>query len=77
MTVPEHPVGNKNVGQPYQTHLTTKADLITSYAQTRSGFLSLALEKNRQATPFITQARALKALASTLALPTEFHTRFL
>jgi Restriction endonuclease BsobI len=74
MTVPEHPVGNKNVGQPYQTHLTTKADLITSYAQTRSGFLSLALEKNRQATPFITQARALKALASTLALPADLLT---
>lgn len=71
MTVPENPVGNKNVGQPYQTHLKTKIDLITSYAETRSGFLSLALEKNRQATPFITQARALKALASTLALPAD------
>jgi hypothetical protein len=75
MTVPEHPVGNKNIGQPYQTHLKTKADLITSYAQTRSGFLSLALEKNRQATPFITQARALKALVSTLALPADLLTQ--
>lgn len=69
MTIPEHPVGNKNVGQPYQAHLTIETDLITSHAETRSGFLSLALEKNRQATTFIIQARALKARASTLSRP--------
>lgn len=74
MTVPDLPVGNKNVGRPYQTHLKTEANLITTYAETRSGFLSLAQEKNRQATPFITQARALKALASTLARPADLLT---
>jgi Restriction endonuclease BsobI len=74
MTLPQHPVGNKNVGQPYQTHLKTAVDLITSANETRSGFLSLALEKNRQATPFIAQARALKAVALTLSLPVDLLT---
>ena len=54
-------VGNKNSGQPYQMHLNTKADLITSQIETRAGFLELALEKNRQATPFIAQARAQRS----------------
>jgi hypothetical protein len=71
MNAPRYPVGNKNVGQPYLAHLKTEVDLITSYAETRSGFLSLALEKNRQATPYVTQARALKAAASTLAQPAD------
>jgi Restriction endonuclease BsobI len=67
-------VGNKNSGQPYQIHLSNKADLITSHVETRSGFLELALEKNRQATPFITQARALKAVASPLVRPADLLT---
>lgn len=66
-----HPVGNKNTGQPYQSHLSTKIDIITSHTKTRAGFLELALEKNRQATPFITQARMLKAVASPLARPAD------
>ena len=37
----------------------------------RAGFVSLALEKNRRATPFVEQARALKVAASTVAAPTE------
>ncbi len=69
MTLNENSVGNKNSGQPYRTHLDTQADLITSSIETRSGFLALALEKNRQATPFITQARALKAAVLTLSRP--------
>jgi hypothetical protein len=69
MTLNENSVGNKNSGRPYLTHLHTKADLITSSIETRSGFLELALEKNRQATPFITQARALKAAVLTLSRP--------
>ena len=64
-------VGNKNSGQPYQMHLNTKADLITSQIETRAGFLELALEKNRQATPFIAQARALKAAVLPLSQPIE------
>lgn len=71
MTVMGQPVGNKNSGRPYQAHLEGKADLVTIYAETRAGFLELALEKNRQATPFIAQARALKAVASPLVRPAE------
>jgi len=74
MSATENSVGNKNSGQPYQVHLSNKADLITSHVETRSGFLELALEKNRQATPFITQARALKAVASPLVRPADLLT---
>lgn len=48
-------------------HLTSDKDLVTSYEATRAGFVSLALEKNRRATPFIEQARALKIAASKAA----------
>ncbi len=74
MTAVGQPVGNKNSGQPYQIHLNSKVDLVTSHTETRAGFLELALEKNRQATPFITQARALKAAVLLLANPAELLT---
>jgi hypothetical protein len=74
MTAAGQPVGNKNSGQPYRIHLNSKVDLVTSHAETRAGFLELALEKNRQATPFITQARALKAAVLLLANPAELLT---
>jgi hypothetical protein len=68
MTVMGQPT---DAGQPYQTHLRAKIDLITRPAATRAGFVELALEKNRQATPFITQARALKSIASSLERPAD------
>lgn len=74
MTPPKYPVGDKNSGEPYKTHLSSKTDLITSHAETRSGFLLLALEKNRQATPFIDQARALKSIASELSKSSDLLT---
>jgi type II restriction enzyme len=55
----------------YRKHLSGKADLVTTYEETRSGFVALALEKNRRATPFIEQARSLKAAASQAATPAE------
>ena len=39
--------------QPYFNHLKSSEDLITPHEATRAGFVSLALEKNRKATPFI------------------------
>jgi hypothetical protein len=69
MTTTRNFVGNKNSGQPFQRHLSAKADLITSQTDIRAGFLELALEKNRQATPFISQARALKTEALRLSQP--------
>jgi hypothetical protein len=49
---------------PYKNHLDTYESLITPYAETRAGFIALALEKNKKATPFIEEAKALKVIAS-------------
>lgn len=47
--------------RPYLQHLKSADDLVTLYEATRAGFVAFALEKNRRATPFIAQARALKS----------------
>ena len=39
--------------KPYRQHLTSSDDLITPYEAIRAGFVALALEKNRRATPFV------------------------
>jgi hypothetical protein len=57
--------------KPYRRHLKSSDDLVTSYEAIRAGFVSLALEKNRRATPFIEQARALKVAASSARSPIE------
>jgi type II restriction enzyme len=44
-------------------------DLETTYAAKLSGFLEIALRKNREALPYIDEARALKAIASTYKTP--------
>lgn len=54
---------------PYKAHLQTSDDLFTSPEATRAGFVALALEKNRRATPFIQEARTLQALASVAQKP--------
>src|SRR5216117_1080912 len=52
-------------------HLKSSKDLETTYEAIRAGFVALALEKNRLATPFIEQARSLKAAASRVKGPRE------
>lgn len=54
---------------PYQHHLQSSDDLVTTYAATRAGFVALALEKNRRATPYVAEARALQAAASSAQTP--------
>ena len=49
---------------PFNNHLKSYESLITPYEETRAGFISLALEKNRKATPFVEEAKALKVFAS-------------
>lgn len=49
---------------PLNNHLKSYEDLITPYEETRAGFIALALEKNRTATPFVEEAKALKVFAS-------------
>jgi len=57
--------------KPYYQHLNSSDDLVTPYAAVRAGFVALALEKNRRATPFVEQARVLKAAASRTKTPIE------
>ncbi|EDX75200.1 hypothetical protein MC7420_2204 [Coleofasciculus chthonoplastes PCC 7420] len=57
--------------KPYYQHLNASNDLVTPYAAVRAGFVALALEKNRRATPFVEQARVLKAAASRIKTPME------
>jgi len=59
------------VAKPYLQHLRSSRDLETPYEAVRAGFVALALEKNRRATPFVAQARALKAAASTAKTPAD------
>jgi len=55
--------------KPHRKHLSGGSDLITTYEEIRAGFVALALEKNRRATPFVEQARSLKAAASQAKTP--------
>ena len=55
----------------YKNHLTSSDSLVTPYEATRAGFVALALEKNRKATPFVNEAKALKANASIANTPNE------
>ncbi|MDY0118931.1 MAG: AvaI/BsoBI family type II restriction endonuclease [Bacilli bacterium] len=54
---------------PFNNHLKSYESLITPYEETRAGFISLALEKNRKATPFVEEAKALKVFASKAKIP--------
>ena len=53
----------------YLRHLSTNADLVTAPEEIRSGFVALALERSRRATPFVEQARALKISAMDAKRP--------
>src|ERR1039458_2376702 len=55
----------------YLDHIKSSKDLETTYEAVRAGFVALALEKNRRATPFVAQARALKAAASKAKTPAD------
>ena len=56
---------------PYPEHLSSSADLVTAPEEIRSGFVALALERSRRATPFVEQARALKISAIRAKRPSE------
>lgn len=60
--------------RPYQSHLRSSDDLVTSYEATRAGFIALALEKNRRATPYIAEAKALQEAASKARTPADLLT---
>lgn len=54
-----------------QSIITKATDLVTSREETRAGFISMALEKNYIAVPYVEEAKALKALASRVFKPIE------
>jgi type II restriction enzyme len=56
---------------PFRSHLQSAASLVTPYEQVRAGFVALALEKNRKATPYVEEAKALKTLASQVKNPAD------
>ena len=53
------------------SYLSSYNDLITPYEETRAGFIKLSLEKNKKATPFVEEAKALKVLAAKATTPVE------
>jgi len=53
----------------YHRHLHSSDDLVTTYEAIRAGFVALALEKNRRATPHVAAARALREAASQATMP--------
>ncbi len=56
---------------PYRRHINSSTDLETTYEATRAGFVALALEKNRRASPFIAEARALQEAAFQARTPSD------
>lgn len=55
----------------YLNHLKSSNDLITDYEATRAGFVALALERNRRATPYVAEARTLESLVSVVKYPVD------
>ena len=58
----------------YTKHLSKFEDLMTTYAETRAGFISIALEKNKRATPYVEEARILNSKISNVAEPNQLIT---
>ncbi|MBI1832159.1 MAG: restriction endonuclease [Planctomycetes bacterium] len=53
----------------FQRHLKNMHDLVTTPQNTRAGFIALALERGRRATPYVAEGRDLKINASTATNP--------
>jgi len=52
-------------------HIKIFEDLTTTYNETRAGFIAIALEKNKRATPFIEEAKVLKNRIKNLSKPSD------
>lgn len=51
--------------------ITSASDLVTSREQTRAGFITFALEKNKKASPLVAEAKSLHAMAKVAKTPAE------
>jgi len=49
----------------YTNHIKAASDLVTQREATSAGFIQMALERSRRATPYIEEARVLKVAASS------------
>ena len=58
----------------YNNIITCADDLVTSYEQTRAGFIEAAIAKGYKAKPYIEQAKTLKSLASEATTPMDLLT---
>lgn len=56
----------------FNRFITKATDLVTTYEQTRAGFLSIALEKNIVGDPYVKNALAFKAMVKGTTCPDEF-----
>ncbi|MCM1134457.1 MAG: hypothetical protein NC400_02680 [Clostridium sp.] len=56
----------------FNCFITKPQDLVTTYEQTRAGFLNIALEKNIIGDPYVKNALAFKAMAANTTGPDEF-----
>lgn len=56
----------------FNQFITKASDLVTSHEQTRAGFLSIALEKNRLGDPYVKNALAFKAMVKGTKTPRDF-----
>ncbi len=56
---------------PFREHLVNSASLETQVPAYQAGFISLALEKTRRATPFVDEAKKLKVIASNALNPAD------
>ena len=59
--------------KPFRRHLNSAQDLVTTAQNTRAGFIALALERNRRATPMVAEGRDLKVNASQAQSPLELR----
>ncbi|WP_199302682.1 AvaI/BsoBI family type II restriction endonuclease [Oscillatoria sp. FACHB-1406] len=55
----------------YRNYLQSSKELVTTYEATRAGFVALALEKNRRATPYVAEAKALKEAVNQVRIPAD------
>jgi len=53
----------------FRDHLSKSSDLVTTYNETRAGFIAIALEKNRRATPYVEEARTMQLRIKSAKAP--------
>lgn len=57
---------------PFNRFITNSESLVTTHEQTRTGFLTIALEKNRMNDPYVKNALAFKAMVAETTSPVDF-----